>query len=115
MVEVYVDDFMNLVIPVSWEQLQHVAAAIVMGIHDVFPPDANDSNDPISEKKLRAQKDLYLTQKTLLGFGFDGPAKTMWLEAAKQEKMLTILKGWIWTGWQGMDVHSSRCGPTVTV
>jgi hypothetical protein len=34
---------MSLVIPVSREQLQHVAMAIMMGIHDVFPPDANDS------------------------------------------------------------------------
>ncbi len=37
MVEVYVNDFMSLVIPVSREQLQHVAAAI----------------DPISEKKTK--------------------------------------------------------------
>jgi hypothetical protein len=102
MVEVYVDDFMSLVIPVSWEQLQHVAAAIMTGIHDVFPPDANNSNDPISEKKLWAQKGLYSMHKTLLGFDFNGTAKTMWLEAAKQEKLLTILKGWIWTEWRGM-------------
>ena len=76
-VEVYVDDFISLVIPVSWEQLQQVTAAIIMGIHDVFPPDANNSNDPISEKKLRAQEGLYLMCKTLLGFDFDGTAKTM--------------------------------------
>jgi hypothetical protein len=102
MVEVYVDDFMSLVIPVSQEQLQHVVAAIRTGIHDVFPPVTNNSNDPISEKKLRAQEGLYLTCKTLLGLDFDGTAKKMWLEAAKQEKLLTILKGWIQTGWQGM-------------
>jgi hypothetical protein len=52
MVEVYVDDFMSLVNPVSQEQLQHVATAVMTGIHDVFPEDAVDSNDPISEKKL---------------------------------------------------------------
>jgi hypothetical protein len=40
---------MSLVIPVSWEQLRHVANAIMHGIHDVFPPDKDDSNDPISE------------------------------------------------------------------
>jgi hypothetical protein len=87
MVEVYVNDFMSLVIPVSWEQLGHVAAAIKMGIHNVFPPDADDSNDPISEKKLRVQEGLYLTRKTLLGFDFNGMAKTMWLEVAKREKL----------------------------
>jgi hypothetical protein len=93
MVEVYVDDFMSLVIPVSREQLRHVAAAIMTGIHDVFPPDADDSNDLISEKKLKALEGLYSTRKTLLGFDLDGTANTMWLKAAKREKLLTILKG----------------------
>ncbi len=37
----------------------------------------------------------------LLGFNFDGLAKTMWLELAKREKLLTILKGWIWVGTRG--------------
>ncbi len=38
MVEVYVNNFMSLVIPVSWEQLCHVANTIMHGIHDFFPP-----------------------------------------------------------------------------
>jgi hypothetical protein len=101
MVEVYVDDFMSLVIPVSMEQLRHVAKAIMHGIHDVFPPDNNDDEDPISEKKMKKGEGLYDTKKTLLGFDFDGDAKTMWLESAKREKLLTILKGWIRTGKQG--------------
>ena len=37
MVEVYVDNCMSFAIPVSQEQLQHVANAIMHGIHDVFP------------------------------------------------------------------------------
>ncbi len=52
MVEVYVDDFMSLVIPVSREQLRHIANAIMHGIHDLFPPEDDNSNDPISEKKI---------------------------------------------------------------
>ncbi len=72
-----------------------------MGIHDVFPQDADDSNDLISEKKLLKCKDQYSTRKTLLGFNFDGSAKTMWLEAAKWEKLLTVLKGWIRSGKRG--------------
>ncbi len=52
MLEVYVDDFVNLVIPTSQEHLWHVANTIMEGIHDVFPPDQDDSNDPISEKKF---------------------------------------------------------------
>ena len=98
MVEVYVDDFMSLVIPVSKKQLRHVANAIMHGIHDVFPPNNNDDDDPISEKKMKKGEGLYDTEKTLLGFDFDGDAKTMWLESAKREKLLTILKGWIRTG-----------------
>jgi hypothetical protein len=67
------------------------------GIHDIFPPDAVDSNDPILERKLKKGKGMYETRKTLLGFDFDGEAKTMWLELAKRKKLLTILKGWIRT------------------
>ena len=37
MVEVYIDNFMSLVIPVSQEQLWHVATAVMTGIHGVFP------------------------------------------------------------------------------
>ena len=101
MVEINVDDFMSLVIPVSKEQLRHVANAIMHGIHDVFPPNNNDDDDPISEKKMKTGEGLYNTKKTLLGFDFDGDAKTMWLESAKREKLLTILKGWIRTGKRG--------------
>ena len=38
-VEVYVDDFMSIVIPTPKAQLDHVANAIMRGIHDVFPAD----------------------------------------------------------------------------
>ncbi len=101
MVEVYVDNFMSIVISVSQEQLRHVTNAIMHGMHDLFPPDAEDSNDPILEKKLKKGKGMYKTRKTLLGFNFDGKAKTMWLELAKRKNLLTILKGWIRTGKQG--------------
>jgi hypothetical protein len=57
MVEVYVDDFMSLVIPISRDQLQHVATAVMTGIHDVFPPDKDDNNDPISEKSYKRTRD----------------------------------------------------------
>jgi hypothetical protein len=101
MVEVYIDDFMSLVIPVSCDQLQHVAMAVMTGIHDVFPPDNDESNDPILEKKLIKNEGQYFTRKTLLGFDFDGSAKTMWLEAARREKLLTVLKGWVCLGRRG--------------
>jgi hypothetical protein len=56
MLEVYVDDFGSLVIPTSQAQLRHVADAIMEGIHNVFPPDEDDGNDPISKKKLLTDK-----------------------------------------------------------
>jgi len=101
MVEVYIDDFMSLVIPVSQEQLRHVATAVMTGIHDVFPADDVNSNNSISEKKLIKQEGQFAMLKTLLGFDFDGTAKTMWLEVAKQEKLLTIFKSWVRTGKRG--------------
>jgi len=42
MVEVYVNDFMSMVIPVTQQQLDHVATAVMTGIHDVFPADEDD-------------------------------------------------------------------------
>ena len=102
MIEVYVDDFMSLVIPITKAQLQHTTDAVMTGINDVFPADeSNDDDDPISEKKLKKLEGQYSTVKTLLGFDFDGISKTMWLEAAKREKLLTILRGWICTGHRG--------------
>ncbi len=52
MTEVYVDDFMSVIIPHSKQQLCHTARATMMGIHDMFPPDNVDENNPISLKKL---------------------------------------------------------------
>ncbi len=50
LLEVYVNDFVSLVIPTSREQLRHVSTGTMTGIHDVFPADEIDSNDPISDK-----------------------------------------------------------------
>jgi hypothetical protein len=95
LLEVYVDDFVSLVIPTSREQLRHVSTGTMTGIHDVFPADDNDSNDPISEKKLKQLDGEYATTKTILGFEFDGLAKTLWLEDAKRAYLLTVLHGWL--------------------
>jgi hypothetical protein len=71
-------------------------------IHDVFPANDDDNgNNPISEKKLKQLEAQYATLKTQLGFHFDGITKTMWLELAKRQKLLTILRGWIRTGHRG--------------
>jgi hypothetical protein len=93
--EVYVDDFMSIVIPTLQKQFEHVATAIMTGIHDVFPADIVDSNDPISEMKLLKGEGQYSLFKMLLGFDFDGKRKTMWLEKEKTAKLLTILHSWL--------------------
>ncbi len=95
MLEVYVNDFISLVIPTAQEHLGHVANTILEGIHNVFPPDSNDDNDPILQQKLRKDEGRYMLLKALLGFKFDGNAKTLWLEDAKREKLLSTLHSWI--------------------
>jgi hypothetical protein len=71
------------------------------GIHDVFPLDSDDDNDPISRKKLLKDEGRYALLKTILGFEFNGNAKTMWLEDAKREKILATLQSWIRTASRG--------------
>jgi hypothetical protein len=96
--EVYVDDFIPLAIAASKEQLEHVARALLHGIHDVFPPDSDDSNDPTSLKKLLKEEGQWDLLKEILGFEFNGETKTMQLDAKKREFLLAVLTKWIRTG-----------------
>jgi hypothetical protein len=95
LLKVYVDNLVSLVIHTSREQLCHVSTGMMTGIHDVFPADEIDSNNPISEKKLKQLDGEYSTKKTILGFDFDGIEKTIWLEEAKRAHLLMVLHGWI--------------------
>jgi hypothetical protein len=95
--EVYVDDFIPLAIAASKEQLEHVARALLHGIHDVFPADSDDSNDPTSLKKLLKKEGQWDLVKEILGFDFDGEAKTMQLDEKKREFLLAVLTKWIRT------------------
>jgi hypothetical protein len=70
MLEVYVDNFMSLIIPVSREQIRHVATAVMTGIHDVLPPDNTDKDKPILEKKLKQGEGIYSTRKNIIGIQF---------------------------------------------
>jgi hypothetical protein len=45
--EVYVDNFISCIIPTSRKQIKHVARGILQGIHNVFPPSADKTKDPI--------------------------------------------------------------------
>ena len=95
MLEVYMDDYIGLAIPTSRAQLQHYANSVMYGIHDVFPPDEIDEDDPISLKKLRKADGSWAIVKDILGLTFDGDNKTVWLENDKRDAILTIINGWI--------------------
>ncbi len=93
LLEVYVNNFVSLVVPTSREQLRHVSPGTMAGIHNVSPANDVDSNNPILEKKLKHRDGVYATKKIILGFEFDVINKTVWLEEAKQAYLLTVLHG----------------------
>lgn len=92
LVDVYVDDYISLVIPTSQEQLDHVANSIMCAIHEIFPPEAAPANDPISFKNLLKLKGAWDTIKEILGFVFDRNSKTMWLAKGKRDELITTIK-----------------------
>ena len=94
-IDVYVDDFIPMAIATSQEQLRHAANAVLAGIHDVFPADNVDENDPISLKKLKKKDGQWALTKDILGFTFDGEKKTLILEEPKREFLLVILQKWL--------------------
>jgi hypothetical protein len=98
-VEVYVDDFIPIAIASSREQLRHVANGILHGIHDVFPSNPVDDEDPISMKKILKGDGVWALQKDILGFTFNGDTgkKTIQLEKPKREFLLEALHRWIRT------------------
>jgi hypothetical protein len=65
--EDYLDNFMSIVIPTSQEQLEHVAMAVMPGIHDVFPANIVDGNDPILEKKIAKRRGAILADQNAPG------------------------------------------------
>ena len=95
--EVYMDDYITAAIATEQRHLRHLANATMHGIHDVFPPNEVDKQDPISEHKLR-KDGAWALVKDILGLTFDGDAKTIWLEDDKRRALITILHGWIRAG-----------------
>ena len=74
-VETFVDFYIAISITTSHEQLAHVVTAVMSGIHDVFPVDTFDENDPISLKIMKLLEVMWALEKEILGFGFDGVKK----------------------------------------
>jgi hypothetical protein len=65
------------------------------GVHDVFPADNIDDNDPLSLKNLLKLEGEWAVLKEVLGFEFDGVAKTMQLEPKKRDALLDVLSTWL--------------------
>jgi hypothetical protein len=89
--EVYMDDYIGLAIPTSRPQLNYFANAVMHGIHDVFPANSIDDNDPISLKKLHKGEGKWAIVKDILGITFDGSNKTVWLEKDKRDTLIDTL------------------------
>jgi hypothetical protein len=95
LMEVYMDDYIDLVIPVCQQDLDHIATATMTGIHDVFPPSPTTATDPISEKKLARGEGAWANVKEILGMTFDGIGKTIWLAENKRDALILVLKTWL--------------------
>jgi hypothetical protein len=65
------------------------------GIHNVFPQDDKEEDDPISLKKLLQQDGAWEMIKDLLGFVFNGVDHTMWLLEGKRTALIKTLTAWL--------------------
>ena len=95
MIEVYVDDFIQMVQTKDPDTLRHCSRAVLHGIHSVFPPPAvtgHNGADPVSLKKLLAGEGLWEVRKEVLGWMLDGATRCIELAAKKQETILKELK-----------------------
>jgi hypothetical protein len=94
LMEVYVDDFIQLAQTTDPTQLEHLARAILHGIHSVFPPPAvtgHAGEDPVALKKLKQGDGLFATRKEILGWIFDGARRCIELPVDKVERITSEL------------------------
>ena len=83
------------------EESQRVVAIVrvMTGMHKVFPPGKDEEEDPIAPKKLKKGEGKWMLRKDLLGFDFDGEAKTMAL--SKEKRVALIAK----SPFRGVQFH----------
>jgi hypothetical protein len=89
---VYVDDFINVAQQdASRTQLLAISRASLHAIHEIFPPPHVtghvDGKDPVSLKKLHKGDAQWAHKKEILGFMFDGKAKTVFLPDHKSDDL----------------------------
>ena len=77
MIEVYINDYTNLVMARSKQDLAHISNATMHGMYSMFPSSMINSEDPISEKKMIRKDGQWRVEKDILGWTFDGAYKIM--------------------------------------
>ncbi|KAL7545707.1 hypothetical protein ACHAWF_009056, partial [Thalassiosira exigua] len=95
LLEVYVDDFAQMVQAPNVDALRHCSRAVLHAIHSVFPPPditGHAGEDPISLKKLLEGEGLWAVRKEILGWMMDGATRCIELAEAKQQAILAELK-----------------------
>ena len=94
MVEVYIDDFIGVLQSTDENELRQLSRKILKGINNVFPPPeltGSKMGPPVSEKKL-IEDGTWALRKEVLGWLFDGLARTIELPQKKCKEILTELK-----------------------
>lgn len=92
--EVYIDDFIGLLQSQDSKEILRCSRALLHGIHSIFPPPSvtgHHGEDPISAKKMQAGDGLWETRKEILGWVFDGLARTMELPENKINKIVDAI------------------------
>jgi len=94
MIEVYIDDFIGVLQSTDEYELRQLSRKILKGINNVFPPPSltgSKMGPPVSEKKL-IEDGTWALRKEVLGWLFDGLARTIELPQKKCKEMLLELK-----------------------
>jgi hypothetical protein len=94
LIEVYIDDFIGVIQSTNETHLRQFSRQILDGITKVFPPpelSGSKMSHPVSEKKL-IEDGIWNTRKEILGWLFDGMARTIELPQRKCEELLIELK-----------------------
>jgi hypothetical protein len=97
MTAVYVDDYILAAVEnSSGSLLSRIGRAALHTIHAIFPPPDRSGHeggkDPISQKKLEANDARWAPEKLILGFVFDGAARTVRLPAAKAADLAAVTR-----------------------
>ena len=90
LLEVYVDDFIQVVQTDDPKVLRGLSRKLMTAVHSVFPPPAvtgHNGEDPISQKKLDEGEGLWHTRKEVLGWIFDGVTRCIELKPSRAAKL----------------------------